>query len=102
MSIFFDLYVPAFTPRLNSTETSLQLSENIPLFAVCRIYTVVISKEAYIDIRCLGPIIYIYCTGGQDGTWCHPSEERGRKPACLKLQFVPHRKHCVSVTRPTG
>jgi hypothetical protein len=38
-------YVPAHTPRLNYTETSLQLSENITLFAVCRIYTGVISKE---------------------------------------------------------
>jgi hypothetical protein len=27
--IFIDIYVPAHTPRLNSTETSLQLSENI-------------------------------------------------------------------------
>jgi hypothetical protein len=43
--IFIDFYV---SPRLNSTETSLQLSENITLFAVCRIYlyTGVISKEA--------------------------------------------------------
>jgi hypothetical protein len=39
--IFIDFYVPARTPRLNITETSLQLSENITLFAVCRIY----SKE---------------------------------------------------------
>jgi hypothetical protein len=43
--IFIYFYVPALTPRLNSTETSLQLSENIALFAVCRIYTGVISKE---------------------------------------------------------
>jgi hypothetical protein len=43
--IFIDIYVPVHTPRLNSTETSLQLSENITLFAVCRIYTGVISKE---------------------------------------------------------
>jgi hypothetical protein len=38
-------YVPALTPRLNGTETSLQLSENVNLFAVCRIYAGVISKE---------------------------------------------------------
>jgi hypothetical protein len=43
--IFIDFYVAAFTPRLNSTETSLQLSENITLFAVCRIYTDINSKE---------------------------------------------------------
>jgi hypothetical protein len=43
--IFNDLYVPALTPRLKSTETSLQLSENITLFAVCCIYTDVISRE---------------------------------------------------------
>jgi hypothetical protein len=29
--IFIDFYVPALTPRLNSTEASLQLSENITL-----------------------------------------------------------------------
>jgi hypothetical protein len=43
---FIDFYVPALTPRLNSTEISLQLSENITLFAVCSIYTGVNSKEA--------------------------------------------------------
>jgi hypothetical protein len=40
--IFIDFYVPALIPRLNSTETSLHLSENITLFAVCLIYTCVI------------------------------------------------------------
>jgi hypothetical protein len=43
--IFIVFYTPALTPRLNSTETSLQLSQNITLFAVYRIYTSVISKE---------------------------------------------------------
>jgi hypothetical protein len=43
--IFIDFYVPALTPRLNSTEISLQLSENMTLFAVCRMYTGIISKE---------------------------------------------------------
>jgi hypothetical protein len=43
--IFIDFYVPALTPRLNSAETSLQFSETITLFAVCRIYSGVISKE---------------------------------------------------------
>jgi hypothetical protein len=45
--IFIDFYVPSLTPRLNSTETSLQLSENITLFVVCRIsdFTGVISNE---------------------------------------------------------
>jgi hypothetical protein len=37
-------WVLALTSRLNSTETSLQLSENITVFAVCRIYTGVVSK----------------------------------------------------------
>jgi hypothetical protein len=43
--IFIDFYVSALKLRLNSTETSLQLSENVKLFAVCRIYAGVISKE---------------------------------------------------------
>jgi hypothetical protein len=43
--IFIHFYVPKLTPHLNSTENSLQLSENITLLAVCRIYTGVISKE---------------------------------------------------------
>jgi hypothetical protein len=43
--IFIDFYVPALTPRLISMESSLQLSENITIFAVCCIYTGVISKE---------------------------------------------------------
>jgi hypothetical protein len=32
--ILLDFYVPALTPHLNSTENSLQLSENITLFAI--------------------------------------------------------------------
>jgi hypothetical protein len=38
--IFHASYVPALTPRLNSTEPSLQLSKNIALFAICLIYVV--------------------------------------------------------------
>jgi hypothetical protein len=87
MSIFNDFHVPAFTPHLNSSGTSLQLSENIPLFAVCRMYTGVISKEA---------IIYIYCTvWGTGRNLVAPL--RARKTACLKIQSVPHRKHSVSI-----
>jgi hypothetical protein len=33
-----DFYVPELTTLFNSTETSLQLSENITPFEVCRIY----------------------------------------------------------------
>jgi hypothetical protein len=43
--ILIDLYVPALTPGFNSTETSLHLSENIIPFAVCHVYTGVISEE---------------------------------------------------------
>jgi hypothetical protein len=43
--IFIDFYVPVFTARPNSTETSLQLSENIMLFAVCSINTGVTAKR---------------------------------------------------------
>jgi hypothetical protein len=43
--IFIDFYVPALTPRVNSTETSLQLSENINLFAVRRIRVQVSSAK---------------------------------------------------------
>jgi hypothetical protein len=52
--IFFYFYVPALTPFPNSTDASLRLSENITLFAVCRIYTGVISKRTKIGTRCLG------------------------------------------------
>jgi hypothetical protein len=43
--IIIDFYVPALTSRLNSTETSLQLSENITLFVVCHICTGIASKD---------------------------------------------------------
>jgi hypothetical protein len=36
--IVIDFYVPALTQRTDSIETSLQLSENIILFAVCLDY----------------------------------------------------------------
>jgi hypothetical protein len=43
--IYIDFFVPTLTSRFNSTETSLQLSENITFFVVCRIYTGVNRKE---------------------------------------------------------
>jgi hypothetical protein len=43
--IFIDFYVPALTPHLNSNDILLQLSENIALFVVCRIYTGVTAKR---------------------------------------------------------
>jgi hypothetical protein len=43
--IFINFYAPVRTPGLNSAETSLQLSENITAFAVCRINTGVINME---------------------------------------------------------
>jgi hypothetical protein len=43
--IFIDFNVPALTLRLNSTDTSLYLSQNTTLFAISRIYTGAISKE---------------------------------------------------------
>jgi hypothetical protein len=43
--ILIDIYVAALKPRLISTGTSLQLSENITLFVICCIYTGVIGKD---------------------------------------------------------
>jgi hypothetical protein len=45
--IFNDVYILALTLRLSSTETSLLLSGNITLSAVCHIhvYTGVVSKK---------------------------------------------------------
>jgi hypothetical protein len=43
--LFIDFYVPAHIPHFNSTETSLQLSENITLFVDCRIYICVSSAK---------------------------------------------------------
>jgi hypothetical protein len=43
--VFIDFYVPALTPRLHRSEAALELSENMVLFAVCTIYTYVISEE---------------------------------------------------------
>jgi hypothetical protein len=42
--IVIDFYVPALELRLTSTETSLQLYENITPFTACRTYAVVISR----------------------------------------------------------
>jgi hypothetical protein len=43
--IFIYVYVPVLIRSLKSTETSLQLSENIPFFAVCRKYIYVSSTK---------------------------------------------------------
>jgi hypothetical protein len=62
--IFIDFYVPAHTPYFSSTETSLQLSENITLLVVCCIYTHthVISKEPRHTLGVQGVSFIQYCT----------------------------------------
>jgi hypothetical protein len=44
-SILIDFYVLVLIPRLNSPESSLQVSENITAFAFCLIYTSGMSKK---------------------------------------------------------
>jgi hypothetical protein len=44
-----DFYVRAPTPRLSSTVTSLQLSEDITLFAACSIYTYRCHQQRDLD-----------------------------------------------------
>jgi hypothetical protein len=103
--MFIGFYVPAFTPRLNSSETSLQLSENITTFAVCDMYTDVISKEAWIDRRCLGRIIYIYMlysVGDMTepcGTPACISLGVGISPSTKTLNFLWEGKELISLIR---
>jgi hypothetical protein len=47
--IFINFYVPALTPRLSSAEISLQLSENVTLFTVSRIYVYRCHQQRHID-----------------------------------------------------
>jgi hypothetical protein len=47
--IFIDVYVQALTPRLQSAEAVLQLSETITLFAICGRHTSIISKDRQVD-----------------------------------------------------
>jgi hypothetical protein len=63
---FIDFYVPALTPCLHSTESSLQVSENINFFAVGRIYTGVIKRDLVYTI-CLGYHIYTHTHSVQCG-----------------------------------
>jgi hypothetical protein len=44
--VFIDFNIPAFTPGHYRAEPTLDLSQNIALFAVCRIKTGVDSKES--------------------------------------------------------
>jgi hypothetical protein len=100
--IFINLYVPALTLHLNSIETSLRFSEKITFFAVCRIYTGVISKKTQIDTMC-GGIIYIYTVqcGEQDGTLWLPIVY---PLACTfhlrpRLNFRSDRKELISLIK---
>jgi hypothetical protein len=43
--ILIEFYVQALTPRLNRTDISLQLSEYLTAFAVCRIYAGAVCRE---------------------------------------------------------
>jgi hypothetical protein len=56
--IFNDYDVLELTPRLNSTEISLHVPENIRIFALSE--TSGINKETYIDAKSFGRIIHIY------------------------------------------
>jgi hypothetical protein len=103
--ILIDFYVAASTLRLNSSETSLQLSENITLFVVCRIYTGVVSRDLD-GHHVLERIIYmciLYNMGGR--------LEPCGTPACISvgvdislpstetLNFLWERKELISLIR---
>jgi hypothetical protein len=79
LRIFINFHIPALTPHLISTETLLQLSQNITFFAVCHIlyrchqqrdldrYQVYVAYHLYIFIY-----IYIYtiqCWGQDETSW---------------------------------
>jgi hypothetical protein len=52
--IFINLYIPAWTLRLDSKEISLQLSENITLFAAYCVYTDGTGKETWVAVSVCG------------------------------------------------
>jgi hypothetical protein len=59
--ILINFYVPALTPRLNSTETSLQLSKNITLRSVAYIQVSSAKRPRYTSgVRAYH--LYKYCT----------------------------------------
>jgi hypothetical protein len=43
--ILSDLRVPALAPRLHRSEAALELSDYVARFAVCTIYTRVVSED---------------------------------------------------------
>jgi hypothetical protein len=111
--VFIDFHVPALTLHLNITETSLQLSENITHFAVCRIYTADHSPPTSAEIKNGGAIhplpmfgayhLCIYCT-----LW--GMTEPCGSPACISLgidilplteasNFLWQRKELLSLSR---
>jgi hypothetical protein len=49
--IFINCYVPGLTLRINNIKTSLRLSENITLYAICHKNAGVIRKETAINTR---------------------------------------------------
>jgi hypothetical protein len=65
--MLIDSYVPLFTSRLHYSEAASQLSENIAIFAVCRIYTCVMGKESQVEPWGSGaPFIYkLYRVGAR-------------------------------------
>jgi hypothetical protein len=60
--IFLDFFVAALTQSLNSTETSLQLSENITLFAVYR--CLFCHQQRDLDIRKAFGAYHVYVDCG--------------------------------------
>jgi hypothetical protein len=81
--IFIDSYVPALKPHVSGTETSLQLSENVTLFAVCDIMCRCHQQRDLDRHPVLGVYhLYMYCTlWGQDRTLWH---------LCL---YIPRHRH---------
>jgi hypothetical protein len=67
-SIFIDFSVPARAPRLSWTETALQLSENITLFAIYGIHKSVIDRGPDKQLVLRVSFVYIlYNVGDRTG-----------------------------------
>jgi hypothetical protein len=57
---FFDLFVPAFTPRIHCSEAALRFAESTTFMSLCRVNTGIVSEQSRMCFRFRGDIIYLY------------------------------------------
>jgi hypothetical protein len=99
---FIDLYVPALTPWLHSSEATLEFIQHATLMFLCCVYTGIVFEQSKVYFRCRGAsfLYKLYITGASTqpcGTPAATFLGEESSPSTETLNFLSVKKEAISL-----